>query len=86
MNWFKLSSETSMLFNLDFANDTILSYFFLFLITVYLWLFLVPTVITQIFNPVAELLITVEIPIKEGKAENNRHSVTVQIKISNYSI
>ena len=75
-----------MLFNLDFANDTILSYFFLFLITVYLWLFLVPTVITQIFNPVAELLITVEIPIKEVKAENNRHSVTVQIKISNYSI
>ena len=75
-----------MLFNLDFANDTILSYFFLFLIIVYLWWFLVPTVITQIFNPVAEILIPVEIPTKEVKAENNTHSVTVQIKISNYSI
>ena len=75
-----------MLFNLDFANDIILSYFFLFLIIVYLWWFLVPTVITQVFNPVAEILIPVEIPTKEVKAENNTHSVTVQIKISNYSI
>ena len=75
-----------MLFNLDFANDIILSYFFLFLIIVYLWWFLVPTVITQIFNPVAEILIPVEIPTKEVKAENNTHSVTVKIKISNYSI
>ena len=34
------------------------------------WLipFLIPTVITEIFNPVAELVIPVEIPTKEAKA------------------
>ena len=30
--------------------------------------FLIPTVITEIFNPVAELVIPVEIPTKEAKA------------------
>ena len=30
--------------------------------------FLIPAVITQIFNPIAELVIPVEIPTKEAKA------------------
>ena len=53
-----------MLFNLDFANNKILSCFFLFFLIINLH-FLIPTVITQIFYPIRELVI----PTKEAKAE-----------------
>ena len=59
-------NKTSMLFNLDFANNTILSWFFFIFIIIGLY-FLVPAVIAQIFNPIAELLIPIGMPIKEGK-------------------
>ena len=52
-----------MLFKLDFANDTVSRFFFL-IIDVY---FLIPAVIAQIFNPIAELVIPMKIPIKEKK-------------------
>ena len=57
-----------MLFNLDFANDNILScFFFVFLITdLY---FLIPAVI----NTIAELVIPIGIPTKEARAEMERH-------------
>ena len=55
-----------MLFNLDFANNTILSWFFFIFIIIGLY-FLVPAVIAQIFNPIAELLIPIGMPIKEEK-------------------
>ena len=46
-----------MLFNLDFAKNNILSCFFFFLITdLY---FLIPAVIAQISNPIAEHVIPV---------------------------
>ena len=57
-----------MLFNLDFANNTILSCFFFFFLIIDLY-FLIPAVIVQIFNPTAELLIPIEKPIKETKTE-----------------
>ena len=47
-----------MLFNLDFANNKILSCFFLFFLIINLH-FLIPTVITQIFNPITELVIPI---------------------------
>ena len=47
-----------MLFNLDFVNNTILSCFFLLFLTIKLY-FLIPAVIAQIFNPIAELVIPV---------------------------
>ena len=74
-----------MLFSLDFANNTILSCFiFLFLlIDSY---FLIPPVITQIFNPITELVIPIGIPTKEAKAEMETHPVTLEIKMSNCSI
>ena len=59
-------NKTSMLFNLDFANKTILSWFFFIFIIIGLY-FLVPAVIAQIFNPIAELLIPIGMPIKEEK-------------------
>ena len=66
-----------MLFNLDFANNTISSWFFLF----YLY-FLIPVVITQMFNPIVELAIPIGIPTKEAKAEMETHPVIVEITIS----
>ena len=48
--------------------------------------FLIPAVVTQIFNPTAELLNTMGIPTKEEKAEMETHPVTVKTKISKFSI
>ena len=57
-----------MLFNLDFANDNILSCFFFYFLIIDLY-FLIPAIISQIFNPIAELVIPIGIPTKEVKAE-----------------
>ena len=57
-----------MLFNLDFANNTILSCFFFFFLIIDLY-FLIPAVIAQIFNPIPDLVIPIGIPAKEAKAE-----------------
>ena len=60
-----------MLFNLDFANNTILSCFFFFFLIIDLY-FLIPAVIAQIFNPIAELVIPIVIPAKEAKTDYNK--------------
>ena len=41
--------------------------------------FLIAVVITQIFTPIAELVIPIEIPTKKAKAEMESHSVIVEI-------
>ena len=61
-----LEIKTFMLLNLDFANNTILSYFF-FLITDLC--FLIFAVITQIFNPIDKPVIPIGIPTKEAEME-----------------
>ena len=61
-----LEINSYILFNSDFANDTILSCFFFFFLIIDLY-FLILAVIAQIFNPTAELIIPIEIPIKEAK-------------------
>ena len=66
-----------MLFNLNFANNTTWSCFFFFF-----WLLfysLIPVVIAQIFNPIAELVTPVGVPIKEAKAETEIHPVIVEV-------
>ena len=67
-----------MLFNLDFANKTILSCCFFFFLIIefdyFLNNFLVPAVIAQIFNPIAELLIAIGIPNKRRKSRNGNTS------------
>ena len=63
-----LEMKTFTLFNLDFADDNILSFFFFFSLIIDLY-FLLPAVIIQLFNPIAELVIPLEIPIKEAKSE-----------------
>ena len=74
-----------MLFNLDFADDIILlCFFFLFLITgLY---FLIPAIITQIFYPIAELVIAIRITIKKTKAKMETRSIIAGISISERSI
>ena len=71
-----LEIKNSMLFNFDFANNTIISYFFFFLI-IDLY-FLLHALITQFFNRVAELVIPRGIPTIQAKAEMETHSVTVE--------
>ena len=65
-----------MIFNLDFANNTISSCFLFFFIIIDFY-FLIPAAIAQIFNPITELLIPTAIPIKEAKAEIEIHPVIV---------
>ena len=69
-----------MLFNLDFANNNILSCFFFFFLIIDLY-FLIPTAIAQTFNPIAELVIPIVIPSKEAKAEIEIHPVIAEAKI-----
>ena len=58
-----LEIQASVLLILDFANNTIL---FLFVIFLFLDLkFLISTVIGQIFNPIAELVIFIGIRTKQ---------------------
>ena len=48
--------------------------------------FLIPAVIAQIFNLIAELVIPIGIPTKEAKAEMETHPVIVEAKIRKCSI
>ena len=74
-----------MLLNFDFANNTTLSCFFFLFLMIDLYS-LIPAVVTQIFNTMVELVIPIGIPTTEVKAEIETHPVTVEIKISKYSI
>ena len=75
-----------MLFNLDFANNTIfLCFFFFFFLIIDLY-FLIPATIAHILNPIAELVIPIEIPSKEAKAEIEIHPLIVEAKIRKCSM
>ena len=71
MNWLKaLEIKISMLFNLSFPNKLFYHDFFSFFLIYFLndFYFLIPTVIAQICNPTAELIISIDTPSKEAKA------------------
>ena len=69
-----------MLFNLDFANNTILSCFFFFFLIIDLYL-LISVAIAQIFNLIAELVIAIELLSKEVKAKSEMPLVILEAKI-----
>ena len=71
-----------MLFNLDFASNTVLSCFFL-VIDLY---FLIPVVIAEIQNFIAELVIPIEISCKGAKAKFEIQPITAEAKIRKCSI
>ena len=75
-----------MLFNLDFANKTILSCFFFFFFLIIDRYFLIPAVIEQIFNPVAELVIPIGTATKEAKVEIETQPVIPEAKRRKFSI
>ena len=52
--------------------------FFFLIIDLYL---LIPAVLAQTFNPIAELAISIGIPTKEARAEIEIHLVTAEAKI-----
>ena len=76
--------KNSMLFNVDFAKNTILSGLFFFLLIIDLY-FLIPAVIAQIFNHIAELVIPIGIPSKEAKSEIEIYPVIAEAKIRKIS-
>ena len=71
-------TKASTLFNLKFAADNILSCFFFFFLITDLY-FLIPAVIIQIFNPIAELVIPIRILTRETKADMETHPITEEI-------
>ena len=75
-----LGIKISVLYNLDFANNTILSFFFFFFLNIGLY-FLIPGVIVQILNFIAEVIVPIGIPSKEAIEEIEIHSVTAETKI-----
>ena len=72
-----------MLFTLNFARSTILSCFLFLFLIIYLY-FLIPAVIAQIFNSVAEIV--TPMPSKEAKAEIEVHPIMTEAKIRKCSI
>ena len=67
--------NTTTVFKLAFARNTNLSRFFFGYL-----------IIVQIFIPTSELTIPAEMQIKEAKREIETHSVTVEAKISRFSV
>ena len=72
-----------MLFKLIFSNNTILSCFFFLIIDLYL---LIYAVTSQVFNPIAELVIPTGIPTKEANVGIKTHPVTAETKIRKHLI
>ena len=68
-----------MLFNFDFTINTILSCFFFFFLIIEFY-FLIAAVIAKTFNSIAELVIPIETPTKEAKAEMEIHPVIAEPK------
>ena len=63
-----LEIRKSIVANLAFTSNTILSCFFFFFVIIDLY-YLIPEVIEQIFNPIVELVIPIEIETNEVNAE-----------------
>ena len=76
-----LEIKTFILFNLGLAENTILSFFFSFFFLIIDLYFLIPVVITQIFNPAAEHVIPAFMPTT---AETK--PVEIEAKISKFSV
>ena len=68
--------KTSILFNLDFAKNIILSCFFFFFLIIGLYLL----ISVEIFNTTAKLVVLVGIPNKKKKTEIEIHPVNVEAK------
>ena len=68
-----------MKYKLVFANNAISSFFFVFFLIIDSC-FLILVIIVQIFNPIVELKMTLEISIKEAKEELVIHILTAKTR------
>ena len=80
-----LEIRTLMVFNFDFANNTILSCFFFILFIIYLY-FLIPVVIAKSLIHTAELIILTGKQIHAANAEIETQPVITEDRISKGSI
>ena len=71
-----LEIRNSTVSNLAFTSNTILSCFFFFFVIIDLY-YLIPEVTEQIFNPIAEHVIPIEIEINEVNAEIETQTLEV---------
>ena len=67
--------KTSILFNLAFASNTLLSCFFFYFLFIDLY-FIIHALCAHIFNPIAELVNPIGLPSKEAKVEIKIHPAT----------
>ena len=67
-----LEIKTSMLFNVDFANNGMIFCFFFFFLMITLYI-LIPVTVAQIFNPTEELVIPIGI-LRNGNQSSNCRS------------
>ena len=74
-----------MIFNLAFANNTILLCIFLLFLVIELQ-FLVPAVLSRIINLTVELVILMGIQANQAKTEIETHSVIVKSKVGKFSM
>ena len=74
-----------MLFNLDYAKNTILSWCFFFFFIINLCI-LILGAIAQIFNPISDLVIPTGILSKEAKSEIEIYPVIEEAQIRKCSI
>ena len=79
-----LEIRTSIVFNLSFPNNIILSYFFIFFFIIDLYFF-IPAVIAQFFIPTAELVIPAGTQTNKANTEIETQLVIVEAKISKFS-
>ena len=81
-----LETKTLVVFNLVFANNTVLSCFFILFFLIIDLYFLIHAVVSQIFNYTAELAIPLVISTKETKSEIETYPVIAETKFTNYSV
>ena len=77
-----LEIRTSIVFNISFPNNSILSCFFFFVIDLS---FLIAAVTLPMFIPAAELGMRTGTQTNEANVEIETKSVTIETKISKYS-
>ena len=73
-------TKTSVVFNLVFANNTILSCFFFFFLMIELYI-LISAVIAQTFDSTAELAMPTKTPISEANTEVETQLLKAESKI-----
>ena len=76
--------NTSILFSLNFVNNTTLWCFFSFFLIITLW-FLILAAVAKIFNSIAELVIPMGSKRKDLKAEIKIYLVIVEAKSRKFS-